>query len=89
MSAPAYADFGGGAAHGVALGHDQSIDKAYLAHTIKPVSPQTLEGIRYLGVDEVARAKGQDYLTLVYDLSPGANCGRILWIKEGAIARCR
>jgi len=47
------------------------------------VSPQTLEAIRYLGVDEVARAKGQDYLTLVYDLSPGANCGRILWIKQG------
>ena len=61
----------------------KSIDKAYLADTIKPVAPQTLEAIRYLGVDEVARAKGQDYLTLVYDLSPGANCGRILWIKEG------
>jgi transposase len=61
----------------------KSIDKAYLAETIKPVAPQTLEGIRYLGVDEVARAKGQDYLTLVYDLSPGAHCGRILWIKEG------
>jgi len=37
---------------------------------IKPVAAQTLEAIRYLGVDEVARAKGQDYLTLVYDLSP-------------------
>jgi len=61
----------------------KSIDKAYLADTITPVLPQTLEGIRYLGVDEVARAKGQDYLTLVYDLSPGDNCGRILWIKEG------
>jgi len=61
----------------------KSIDQAYLAETIKPVAPQALEGIRYLGVDEVARAKGQDYLTLVYDLSPGVHCGRILWIKEG------
>jgi transposase len=60
----------------------KSIDQAYLAKTIHPVAPQTLEGIRCLGVDEVARAKGQDYLTLVYGLSPGAHCGRILWIKE-------
>ena len=34
-------------------------------------------------VDEVARAKGQSYFTLVYDLSPGDHYGRILWIKEG------
>lgn len=68
---------------GLRWGTIKSIDQAYLASTIKPVSPQTLEGIRYLGVDEVARSKGQDYLTLVYDLSPGDNCGRILWIKEG------
>ncbi len=61
----------------------KAIDKAYLAQTIRPVPPQSLEGILYLGVDEVARAKGQHYLTLVYDLSPGGNCGRILWIKEG------
>jgi len=42
-----------------------------------------IEGIRYLGVDEVARAKGQSYFTLVYDLSPGTDYGRILWVKEG------
>jgi transposase len=42
-----------------------------------------LTGIRYLGVDEVARAKGHDYVTLVYDLTPGERCGRILWVKEG------
>lgn len=61
----------------------KAIDKAYLAEVIEPVAPQTLEGIRYLGVDEVARAKGQDYLTLVYDLSPGDHSGRLLWVKEG------
>ncbi|MDA8384224.1 MAG: hypothetical protein M0037_14440 [Betaproteobacteria bacterium] len=42
-----------------------------------------LAGIRYLGADEVARAKGHDYLPPVYDLTPGEGCGRILWVKEG------
>jgi len=30
-----------------------------------------LEGLEYIGVDEVARAKGQDYVTVVYDLGSG------------------
>jgi transposase len=61
----------------------KSIECAHLAETIPIPRPQTLTGIRYLGVDEVARAKGQSYFTLVYDLSPGADYGRILWVKEG------
>jgi len=61
----------------------KAIEGAYLAETIPMPRPQTLAGIRYLGVDEVARAKGQSYFTLVYDLSPGPNYGRILWVKEG------
>jgi transposase len=61
----------------------KAIECAYLAETIPIPRPQTLTGIRYLGADEVARAKGQSYFTLVYDLSPGANYGRILWVKEG------
>ncbi len=61
----------------------KAIECAHLAETIPIPRPQTLTGIRYLGVDEVARAKGQSYFTLVYDLSPGANYGRILWVKEG------
>jgi transposase len=61
----------------------KAIDSAHLAEIIEPVRPQDLMGIRYLGVDEVARAKGQDYFTLVYDLTPGENCGRILWVHEG------
>jgi len=61
----------------------KSIECAHLDETIPMPRPQTLEGIRYLGVDEVARAKGQSYFTLVYDLSPGDHYGRILWIKEG------
>lgn len=61
----------------------KAIECAHLAETIPIPRPQTLEGIRYLGVDEVARSKGQSYFTLVYDLSPGDNHGRILWVKEG------
>ncbi|CAG0933311.1 hypothetical protein PLCT1_02328 [Planctomycetaceae bacterium] len=61
----------------------KALDAACLAETVVPPRPELLAGIRYLGVDEVARAKGHDYLTLVYDLTPGENCGRILWVKEG------
>ncbi|MBM4180738.1 MAG: ISL3 family transposase [Betaproteobacteria bacterium] len=61
----------------------KAIECAHLAETTPMPRPATLTGIRYLGVDEVARAKGQSYFTLVYDLSPGPNYGRILWVKEG------
>lgn len=61
----------------------KALDAVFLAETVVPPRPELLAGIRYLGVDEVARAKGHDYLTLVYDLTPGENCGRILWVKEG------
>lgn len=65
----------------------KAIECAYLAQTVPIPRPQTLTSIRYLGVDEVARAKGQSYFTLVYDLSPGAHHGRILWVKEGREAK--
>jgi transposase len=64
----------------------KAIEAAHLAETIEAPRPQTLTGIRRLGVDEVARAKGQSYFTLVYDLSEGPNYGRILWVKEGSDA---
>lgn len=61
----------------------KAIEENYLSETIPIPHPRTLSDIRYLGVDEVARAKGQSYFTLVYDLSPGESNGRILWVKEG------
>jgi transposase len=61
----------------------KAIECAHLTDTIPMPDPRTLSGIRRLGVDEVARAKGQSYFTLVYDLSPGDHYGRILWIREG------
>ena len=39
----------------------KAIECAHLAETIPISDPKSLEGIRYLGVDEVARAKGQSY----------------------------
>jgi transposase len=65
----------------------KAIECTHLAETIAIPKPQALTGIRYLGVDEVARAKGQNYFTLVYDLSPGNNYGRIVYIKEGREAK--
>jgi transposase len=62
----------------------KAIECAHLAETIPIPDPRTLANIRYLGVDEVARTKGQSYFTLVYDLSPGPGYGQILWVKEGS-----
>jgi len=39
-----------------------------------------LTGIRSLGVDEVSRGRGQDYLTLVYQIDE--HCKRLLWVGE-------
>lgn len=61
----------------------KAIECQHLTETVEAPRAQTLTGIRYLGVDEVARAKGQSYFTLVYDLTPGERYGRILWVKEG------
>ena len=68
---------------GLRWGSVKAIDVAHIHETVAMPRPQTLSGIRYLGVDEVARAKGQDYVTVVYDLTPGDRCGTLLWVKEG------
>lgn len=65
----------------------RAIECARLAETIELPRPEVLTGIRYPGVDEVARAKGQSYFTLVYDLTPGLTYGRIVYIKEGREAK--
>jgi len=49
----------------------KNIDKAYLEETLSALDPTQLEGLEYLGVDEVARAKGHDYMTVIYDMVGG------------------
>lgn len=60
----------------------KNLDKRCLAKQLPPLRPELLEGLRLIGVDEVARAKGHDYLTLVYDMVSGD----LIWIKKGRTA---
>jgi len=39
----------------------KNIDKAHLQETLPLLNPEELTNLKYLGVDEVARAKGHDY----------------------------
>ncbi len=57
----------------------KAMDQRNLLRELPALDPGALTGLRYLGVDEVARAKGHDYLTIVYDLDSGA----LLWVIEG------
>lgn len=57
----------------------KAMDRRSLAAALPALHPQEVTGVRYLGIDEVARAKGHDYLTLVYDLE----AGHLLWVAEG------
>lgn len=58
------------------------MDKTHLEATLPALDPSSLTGILYLGVDEVARAKGHDYMTVVYDMDTGV----LLWVEKGRTA---
>mgnify|MGYP001763520471 CR=1 FL=1 len=60
----------------------KNIDKAYLTETLPALDPKQLTGLEYLGVDEVARAKGHDYMTVVYDMVSG----HLVWVETGRTA---
>jgi transposase len=49
----------------------KNIDRAYLEEALPALDPAQLSGLKYLGVDEVARAKGHDYMTVIYDMVEG------------------
>jgi transposase len=49
----------------------KNIDKAYLLKTLPALDPAQLTDLKYIGVDEVARAKGHDYMTVIYDMVSG------------------
>jgi len=57
----------------------KAMDERALKRDLPALDPGALTGLRHLGVDEVARAKGQDYLTIVYDLDSGDR----VWVTEG------
>jgi transposase len=60
----------------------KDMDRRHLQATLPALKPRDLSGLRYLGVDEVARAKGHDYVTVVYDLERGG----LLWVGDGKCA---
>jgi transposase len=60
----------------------KNIDKAYLMETLPALDPAQLAGLEYIGVDEVARAKGHDYMTVVYDMVGG----HLIWVEAGRTA---
>jgi len=57
----------------------KNIDKAYLHKTLPDLDPTQLTDLKYIGVDEVARAKGHDYMTVVYDMVEG----HLIWVGTG------
>lgn len=60
----------------------KDMDRSHLRATLPALNPRDLTGLRVLGVDEVARAKGHDYVTVVYDLDTGG----LLWVGDGKSA---
>lgn len=60
----------------------KNIDKAYMLETLPALDPTQLTGLKYIGVDEVARAKGHDYMTVVYDMVSG----HLIWVETGRTA---
>jgi len=60
----------------------KEMDRSHLQATLPALKPRDLTGLRFLGVDEVARAKGHDYVTVVYDLQSGA----LLYVGDGKAA---
>lgn len=49
----------------------KNMDRIYLESTLPALDPSQLRDLKYIGVDEVARAKGHDYMTVIYDMVEG------------------
>lgn len=49
----------------------KNIDKSWLTTHLPDLVTEQLKDLTYIGVDEVARAKGHDYMTVVYDMVSG------------------
>jgi len=57
----------------------KNMDKCYLQATLPALEPSKIVDLKYMGVDEVAKAKGHEYMTVVYDLGTG----QLIWVHEG------
>src|SRR5690606_17964083 len=49
----------------------KNIDRHILETTLPALDPSKLKNLTMIGVDEVARAKGHDYMTVIYDMLQG------------------
>jgi len=49
----------------------KNMDKSYLEESLPDLDPKRLKNLKRIGVDEVARAKGHDYMTVIYDMDEG------------------
>lgn len=69
----------------------KNMDKFYLESTLPALDPSQLTGLKHLGVDEVARAKGHDYMTVIYDMVSGhligVETGRTAEVFSGFLKR--
>jgi transposase len=61
------------------LGNRQKHRQSLLTFSLPSLDPKNLTGLTHIGVDEVARAKGHDYMTVVYDLV----LGHLIWVEKG------
>ncbi len=56
----------------------KNIDRFWLKTHLPNLEPEQLKDLTYIGVDEVARAKGHDYMTVVYDMVSGHLIGVVV-----------
>jgi len=69
----------------------KNMDRYVLESTLPALDPSQLTGLTMIGVDEVARAKGHDYMTVIYDMVEGhligVETGRTAEVFSGFIER--
>ncbi len=61
----------------------KNMDRYVLESTLPALDPSQLTGLTMIGVDEVARAKGHDYMTVIYDMAEG----HLIGVETGRTAK--
>lgn len=69
----------------------KNMDKVYLESTLPVLDASQLTALKYIGVDEVVRSKGHDYMTVIYDMVSGhligVETGRTAEVFSGFLNR--